>query len=122
MNIRTRETMVTFDHPFRLSDADALLPAGTYRVVTDEERLLGLSFVAYRRVATLLHTPAISAPQGGSASLDIDPVELEAAMLKDRQQSTGSGDFPSAVAVDKMNAHFTGEANVAPVSQRQPHL
>lgn len=115
MNIRTRETTVTFDHPFRLGDADAPLPAGTYRVVTDEEQLLGVSFVAYRRVASMLHTPAISAPQGRSARLDIDPVELEAALLKDRQRSTSSRDFPSAVAADQMNAPFTGVANVAPV-------
>lgn len=89
MNMRTHETMVTFDHPFRMSGADGLLPAGTYRVAIDEEQLLGLSFIAYRHVATLLHTPAVSAPQGRSTCLSIDPAELDAALLKDRRESGG---------------------------------
>lgn len=122
MNIRTRETMVTFDHPFQLSNADGVLPAGTYRVVTEEEQILSLSFIAYRRVATMLHTPAISAPQGRSARLDIDPLELEAALMRDRQQSAVSGDLPSSGAANPMNAPTTGDANATPVSQRQPHL
>jgi len=87
MNVRTHETMVTFDYPFRMSGADGVLPAGTYRVVVDEEEILGLSFTAYRRVATMLHTPAVSAPQGRSASLAIESSELEAALMKDRQLS-----------------------------------
>jgi hypothetical protein len=86
VNVRTRETTVTFDHPFQLSDADGALPAGTYRVVIDEEPLLGLSFVAYRRVATMLHTPALAAPQGKSERLSVDAAELDAALLKDRRQ------------------------------------
>ncbi|MFS8041988.1 MULTISPECIES: hypothetical protein [Xanthobacter] len=122
MNIRTRETMVSFDHPFRLSNVDGILPAGTYRVVTDEEQILGLSFIAYRRVATVLHIPAISAPQGRYASLDIDPVELEAAMLKDHQPSAGNGDLTSSVAANQVDAAITGKTNVTPVSQCQPHL
>lgn len=87
MSVRTRETQVTFDHPFQLSGTDGVLPAGTYRVVTDEEPILGLSFVAYRRVATMLHTPALAAPKGKSACLAVDAAELDAALVKDRQLS-----------------------------------
>ncbi len=90
MTIRTHETIVTFDHPFRMSGADGVLPAGTYRVAIDEEELPGLSFTAYRRVATMLHTPAVSAPQGRSTCLAIEAVELDTALMKDRQQSVES--------------------------------
>ncbi|MCG5236349.1 hypothetical protein [Xanthobacter oligotrophicus] len=98
MNVRTHETMVTFEHPFRISGTEGVLPPGTYRVVIDEEQILGLSFIAYRRVATLLHTPAVAAPQGRSESLAIDAADLEAALLKDRQQSAESRAGPSSVA------------------------
>jgi hypothetical protein len=33
--------------------ADSKLPAGTYRLVTEEEEIPALSFVAFRRTATL---------------------------------------------------------------------
>lgn len=117
MNIRTIQTMITFDHPFRMSGAEGVLPAGTYRVVTDEEQVPGLSFIAYRRMATMLHTPAISAPQGRSASLAIDPVELDAAQMKDRQQSAGSPEIPSSATAPQLDVPTTGKSDVASVSQ-----
>lgn len=60
MTIRTRETTVTFRHPFKLSVLDHVQPAGTYRLIIDEEEIPGISFLAYQRSATMLHTPAIS--------------------------------------------------------------
>ncbi|WP_127088281.1 hypothetical protein [Aquabacter cavernae] len=101
MTIRTTETTVTFDHPFRLSGADGLLPAGTYRVVMDEEPILGLSFLAHRRTATMLHTPALSAPQGRSSSLSTDQPELDRALAKDRQQTAVHPDAPSPGAANR---------------------
>jgi hypothetical protein len=62
MGIRTRESSVTFRHPFKLSVFDLEQPAGTYRLVIDEEEIPDISFLAYRRSATMLHTPAVSAP------------------------------------------------------------
>jgi hypothetical protein len=87
MSIRTSETTVTFDHPFRMADADELLPAGTYRVIVDEEELPTATFVAYRRVATTLMTPRIEAPQHRRVALLVSQSELEAALMKDRQQT-----------------------------------
>ncbi|MFG1372725.1 hypothetical protein V5F32_11160 [Xanthobacter oligotrophicus] len=98
MNVRTHETMVTFENTFRISGTEGVLPPGAYRVVIDEEQILGLSFVAYRRVATMLHTPAVAAPQGRSESLAIDAADLDAALLKDRQLSVESRAGPSSVA------------------------
>jgi len=55
--VRTTESTITFRRPFTLSALDKAQPAGTYRVVTEEEEIDGLSFVAFRRTATLLHLP-----------------------------------------------------------------
>lgn len=99
MNVRTRETTVTFDHAFHLSDADGDLPAGTYRLVIDEEQLLGVSFLAYRRMATMLHTPALAAPPGRNECLSVNAAELDAALLKDQQTSARAREAPSADAL-----------------------
>jgi hypothetical protein len=56
---------------------DRLLPPADYRVVTDEELIEGLSFPAYRRVATMIFVPR----QSGSSleMVTIDPLDLQAA-------------------------------------------
>ena len=58
MTIRSRRETVTFQHPFRIRGVDRLLPAGAYEVITDEEMIEGLSFAAFRRVATMIMVPA----------------------------------------------------------------
>jgi hypothetical protein len=58
MTIRSRRETVTFKHPFRIRGIDRLLPAGSYEVITDEEMIEGLSFPAFRRVATMIRIPA----------------------------------------------------------------
>jgi hypothetical protein len=58
MTIRSRRDTVTFKHPFRIRGIDRLLPAGSYDVITEEEMIEGLSFAAFRRVATMISIPA----------------------------------------------------------------
>jgi hypothetical protein len=58
MTIRSRRETVTFKHPFRIRGIDRLLPAGAYEVITDEEMIEGLSFAAFRRIATMIVVPA----------------------------------------------------------------
>jgi hypothetical protein len=82
MTVRTTRTTVTFRHPFSLKGADGPLPAGDYRVLTDEELIDGLSFLAYRRVATLIFPLAIGPNSAGM--LTIDPQDLAAAQERDR--------------------------------------
>jgi hypothetical protein len=60
MTIRSRRETVTFQHPFRIRGVDRLLPAGAYEVITDEEMIEGLSFAAFRRVATMIMVPALA--------------------------------------------------------------
>ena len=60
MILRTTRLTISFSRPFKLRDLDNIQPAGDYLLDMDE----GLSRLAYRRVATLLHVPSTSRPQG----------------------------------------------------------
>ncbi len=84
MTIRTSKKTVTFQRPFVLGGLDEVLPAGAYGVETDEERLEGISFPAYRRISTLIHLPARPGRPGVTETLSIDPNELDAALQRDR--------------------------------------
>jgi hypothetical protein len=75
---------VTFAHPFLLKGVDRELPAGDYRVVTDEELIEGLSFPVYRRVSTMIFVPGQST--SSVEMVTIDPQELEAAQERDQDR------------------------------------
>ena len=81
---RTRRTTVTFTNDFKLDCLDEVLPAGDYCVETDEELLQGISFVAYRRVATMLRLPKQSSNPSLYRTLTVDPLDLEAALQRDQ--------------------------------------
>ena len=83
MSVRTSHKTVTFTRPFSLSALDEVQAAGTYTVETEEELLPGLSFPAWRRIATLIFLP--SRPGGAFVEqvVNIDPLELEAAQARD---------------------------------------
>jgi hypothetical protein len=95
MTMRTTTKTVTFHRPFYLTGVDRLLPPASYRVVTDEERIEGLSFSAYRRASTAIFVPAKS----GCAveMVTIDPSDLQAAMERDAREriDCGSGAQPA---------------------------
>jgi hypothetical protein len=68
---------------FLLKGVDRILPAGDYRVVTDEELIEGLSFPAYRRVATMIFLPAQSHRASSIEMVTIDPLDLQAVQDRD---------------------------------------
>jgi hypothetical protein len=82
MIARSLNETVIFSKPFLLKGVDRRLPAGDYRVVTDEELIEGLSFPVYRRVSTMIFVPAV---QGASAieMVTIDPLDLREALDRD---------------------------------------
>lgn len=82
MLTRTRERTWTFGKAFRLKGVDHELPAGSYRVITDEELIEGLSFPVYRRVSTMIFVPG-GASKGSLEMLVIDPADLKAAQARD---------------------------------------
>lgn len=83
MSVRSSEALVTLSHPFTTSGLDGVQPAGTYRIVTDEEEIVGISFLAFRRTATLLHVPAIEISKTARQVVSIDPAELDAILEAD---------------------------------------
>ncbi|MFA5120026.1 hypothetical protein [Zavarzinia sp.] len=85
MSTRTTESSVTFTRPFTLTALEGLYPAGTYRLVTDEEQILGVSFVAFQRIATMLHVPALSVTSRARQVVTVDPTELASALEADSQ-------------------------------------
>ena len=87
MAIRTSTKTVTFKRPFVLAGFSEELPAGSYSVETDEEPIEGISFVAYRRILTVIHlrpTPGHLGITGFTRMLTIDPDELEEALKRDQ--------------------------------------
>jgi hypothetical protein len=82
---RTTETTVTFQRSFDLAAIEERQPPGVYRLVIDEDEILGISFLAYRRTATMLQTPALSARSGPAQSHLVDRADLEAALEADRK-------------------------------------
>ena len=87
MTIRTTRSTVSFSSPFTLRNLEGVQPAGDYVVLADDELIEGLSRVAYRRLATLFQTPAISASQRQIQSFSISQTELDAALMKDQNRT-----------------------------------
>jgi hypothetical protein len=83
MMIRSRREIVTFKHPFQIRGIDRLLPAGAYEVITDEEMIEGLSFAAFRRVATMIVVPAAGLRGSAMEMISIGSVDLWDALLID---------------------------------------
>jgi hypothetical protein len=81
MIARSLTEIVAFRKSFQLKGIDRVLPAGDYRVVTDEELIEGLSFPAYRRVATMVFVPTDAA--SSIEMVAIDPLDLRAALAQD---------------------------------------
>jgi len=87
MTLRTSRRTVTFARPFSLRGIDGIQRAGTYTVETDEELIEGLSFPAYRRVATTIFLPSRPGDLVSGQLVTLDPVELEVAEKRDARSS-----------------------------------
>ena len=83
MTTRTTRSTVTFAKAFLLRGSEQALPPGRHEVEIDEELLEGVSFLAYRRVLTLLHLRPAGAA-GITQTLVVDPADLEAAIARDK--------------------------------------
>jgi hypothetical protein len=83
VTIRSRREAVTFKHPFHIRGVDRQLPAGTYEVITDEESIEGLSFAAFRRIATMILVP-------GASSASMQMIAIGSVDLADAQRIDAS--------------------------------
>jgi hypothetical protein len=75
---------MSFRAPFMLPELDHAQPAGDYLLDTDEELIEGISRLAWRRVATFLHLPAVARARHSIELVAVDSVGLDAAQLRDR--------------------------------------
>ena len=83
--------IVRFARPFALEGVEHELPPGHYRIMTEEEQIEGLSFMAYRRISTSIAVPTawqqpISARTDRFASVEIvriAPADLARALARD---------------------------------------
>jgi hypothetical protein len=91
MNLRTTSRTITFARPFSLVWLDETQPAGSYTVQTDEEPIEGLSFLAYRRVATTIYLPLIHGGAGSLQAIRVDPGELTGSRPQTSSTSGSSG-------------------------------
>jgi len=80
MIARSFSKTVVFKRPFLLKGIDRMLPAGDYRVVTDEELIEGISFPVYRRVSTMIFVPAATHRASSIEMVTLDPLDLQAAL------------------------------------------
>ncbi|MDW6026660.1 hypothetical protein SAZ10_33370 [Mesorhizobium sp. BAC0120] len=87
MNNRTTQKIVRFQSAFSLPGFDAPQPPGEYLVDHDEEPIEIASHLAWRRVATFIHLPAISTVCPTQQMVPIDPAFLDAALEQDQKQS-----------------------------------
>ena len=85
MMIRTQQATMTFHHPFQIPGLDGPQPAGSYRLITDQEQLHGLSFITYRTIIAFLQVPALGASRLTVRQVPINIDDLEACMCADRQ-------------------------------------
>jgi hypothetical protein len=86
MSTRTTQSIVHFFAPFALRGVDEVQPPGDYAIDQDEDLIDGASWLAYRRVATFIHLPAVSTNKMTAQLVEIDPSELEAALKQDHEQ------------------------------------
>ncbi len=87
MSARTTHSIAHFTAPFVLGGVEGPLPAGDYEIDHDEELVDGLSWLAWRRVATFIHLPARTVRNPTSQLVAIDQTELEAALTRDRENA-----------------------------------
>lgn len=85
MSDRTVQKTVTFKYPFTLAGYKPALPAGTYKIEIDEERINNLSFQAFLRTQVTLLLPEGLTLPGVTENLNFPPHELWAALERDRR-------------------------------------
>ncbi|MEP9374278.1 hypothetical protein [Mesorhizobium sp. KR1-2] len=86
MSTRTIQSIVHFFAPFALRGVDEVQPPGDYAIDQDEDLIDGASWLAWRRVATFIHLPAVSTNKMTAQLVEIDPSELEAVLKQDHEQ------------------------------------
>jgi len=83
---RTTRKIIRFKSAFCLPGFAAPQPPGEYLVDYDEEPIEVANHMAWRRVATFIHLPTISAKGATQQMVPIDQTFLEAALEQDQRR------------------------------------
>jgi hypothetical protein len=84
MMTRSQHRTIHFNAPTLLDGLDYPLAPGDYELNEDEELIEGISWLAYRRVATFITIPPASANGNVSRMLPVDAQALEELLRNDR--------------------------------------
>jgi len=98
MLTRSTRSMVTFSNEFTIGDSQRELPAGTYEIVVEEELLQGISFEAYRRIATYLMVRGRGSNAGQTTMQMTTKEDLEHAIACDRALSETTNHSEAALS------------------------
>lgn len=83
METRSTRTTLTFRNAFTLPHDVRKVPAGDYVLVTEEERLEGLTFNAYRRISGYLIVGGGPANPGRTEMIPVTEADLDALVSQD---------------------------------------
>ena len=90
MQTRTSQSHVTFRRPFRLPGMDASAPAGSYKVVLEEERLDTLTAEAWRQTVVILQITTA----GITEHVSVDPQAFRDALLRQDDDTPDPVTYP----------------------------
>lgn len=98
MTMRSTQSTVTFSNAFTLPGYPGELPAGDYEVLVEEELLQGLSFEAYRRMATYLTVRGSGSHTGRTEFRAISDNDLKKALGRDAALSQTNNHSEAALS------------------------
>ena len=87
---RINKKLVTFQFPFSIDDIGKQLPAGDYTIETEEESIVGLSFLAYRHIETILVERPPKGKPGATHYWSVDHEALSLAIEADADRFLAS--------------------------------
>ncbi len=80
MTARVTVKTVRFTQPFRLGGIDDVQAPGVYEVTVEEEQASGMANQGWHRIATTIAIPRDGTMHGRR----VDPVDLDASLLRDK--------------------------------------
>ena len=84
MTNRTTSKILNFTRPFSLRGLAEVLPAGAYKVITEEMLPENVTYPTYQWVSTKMHLHTNSERTGDARMMDVDPRDLEVVHLRDQ--------------------------------------
>jgi len=110
MTTRMLSRTVTFRRPFVLNGFERVEPAGIYTVDTEEESVDDVSFVVWKRCATVMHITH----DGATEYVRIDPEDLRKALVRDEAPEGQDGAAQTRLADGRRR-------NTAPLARRKKY-